>query len=360
MTDFYKIDSHKLIYHPDRVSAFLKGENIYPIYVEVSPNRSCNHRCNYCGLDFMKYENKQLNYNIFIKILDEIKKLGIKSIMYAGEGEPLINKWTSHMIIHTKNIGIDVALTTNSVFLKNSLIDIVLANSKWIKISLDAAKPETYSKIRNTKTDDFNVVIENISNAVKHKHRYSYDCTIGIQMVLLPENWGEVISLANMSKNIGVDYFVVKPYSQHIMSKKNKYYKIYTDDDNEYFNHIKNKFDSMSDDNFNAILRINSINEYISEEKEYKECLALSFWSYISTDGSVWGCSCYLGDERFYYGNINYQTFEEIWKSQKREKSLQWVKENLNVSLCRINCRMDEINTYLWKLKNPPKHVNFI
>ncbi|MBE9532248.1 MAG: radical SAM protein, partial [Proteobacteria bacterium] len=35
--DKYKIDSHKLIYHVERTNEWLSGEDIYPIYVEMSP-----------------------------------------------------------------------------------------------------------------------------------------------------------------------------------------------------------------------------------------------------------------------------------------------------------------------------------
>jgi len=35
--DEYRIDSHKLIFHVDRVASWLKGADIYPIYMEVSP-----------------------------------------------------------------------------------------------------------------------------------------------------------------------------------------------------------------------------------------------------------------------------------------------------------------------------------
>lgn len=44
MKDKFRIDSHKLIFHPKRVSNFLdafgnweKEKEIYPIYVEFSP-----------------------------------------------------------------------------------------------------------------------------------------------------------------------------------------------------------------------------------------------------------------------------------------------------------------------------------
>ncbi|MFH1305232.1 MAG: SPASM domain-containing protein, partial [Candidatus Omnitrophota bacterium] len=68
----------------------------------------------------------------------------------------------------------------------------------------------------------------------------------------------------------------------------------------------------------------------------------------------------YLGDERFLYGNIYENTFREIWEGEKRRRSLRWVENELDTAKCRINCRMDEVNRYLWELRNPSKHVNFI
>ena len=112
-----KIDGHKLIYHIDRVARWLKGEEIYPIYVEVSPFGGCNHRCKFCALDYLGYEPEFLKTDLFLDILTEMGELGVKSIMYAGEGEPLLHRDINKIISHTKKVGIDVAITTNGVLL---------------------------------------------------------------------------------------------------------------------------------------------------------------------------------------------------------------------------------------------------
>ncbi len=94
--------------------------------------------------------------------------------------------------------------------------------------------------------------------------------------------------------------------------------------------------------------------------RDYQHCLALPFWSYLDAGGNIWGCSMYMGDDKFLYGNIYENSFQEIWEGEKRMESLQWVDQELDTNQCRVNCRMDKINRYLWELNNPSAHVNFI
>ena len=354
--DKYKIDSHKLNYHPDRVSAWLKGENVYPIYMEMSPVGACNHRCVFCGLDFMGYKNRKLEMPMLKKIIPELGQLGLKSIMHGGEGEPLLHKDFNEIVELTVNSGIDVALTTNGVLLKKSVANEIVKHCKWIKVSINAGTAETYSKIHRTKPEDFNMVIENMAYASELKKKHKYTCTLGMQIILLPENRDEIENLAKTAKNIGVDYLVVKPYSQHTQSETELYKDIkYTND-----TALADALRQYNGNNFSVIFRLNTMKKWDESKRSYKCCLALPFWSYIDSGGNVWGCSMFLNDERFLYGNVYENSFREIWEGELRKKSMKMIREAFDISGCRINCRMDEINRYLWELTNPNEHVNFI
>ena len=354
--DKYRIDSHKLLYHVPRVHEWMEGQNIYPIYMEVSPSGACNHRCTFCGLDFMEYQNRHLDADILMERISEMAKLGLKSIMFAGEGEPFLHKKMMEIISHTKHAGIDVALTTNAVLLNKARAEAVLGNTEWIKVSINAGTAETYSNIHSTKAADFDTVIQNMSNAAKINKDNNFNCTLGMQMLLLPENTKEAVKLAGIARDIGMDYLVVKPYSQHLLSKTSKYRDI------KYSDHIDlaEELKEYNTDQFSVIFRTRTMKKWDEDSRTYKRCLALPFWSYMDAGGGIWGCSVFLGDDRFYYGNINENSFQEIWEGEKRQESLRWVAEELDTSSCRTNCRMDEINRYLWELKNPPDHVNFI
>ncbi len=324
--------------------------------MELSPVGFCNHRCIFCGLDFMGYQNRKLDIEMLRKRVPELGKVGVKSIMYAGEGEPFLHKDFSEIVDLTVKNNIDVAITTNGVLLKKELSENILGKTKWIKVSINAGAAKTYSKIHATQEKDFDIVIENLANAVKIKKQNNYYCTLGMQIILLPENRNEIEQLAEIAKEIGMDYLVVKPYSQHTQSDTKIYENIKYKEDL----HLAESLKKYNSSDFSVIFRLNTMKKWDNSEREYDSCSALPFWSYIDAGGNVWGCSMFLGDKRFLYGNVNKNSFEEIWSSEKRKEALEIFENKFDISTCRINCRMDEVNKYLWELKNPNEHVNFI
>ncbi|MBI5237210.1 MAG: radical SAM protein [Deltaproteobacteria bacterium] len=354
--DPFRIDSHKLMYHVDRLRDWLSDKDIYPIYMEVSPAGACNHRCTYCALDYMGYKPRFLEGALLKKRITELSSVDIKSIMFAGEGEPLLHKDIASIINHTKDSGIDAAVTSNGVLLTERLINECLSSITWIKISINAATAKTYAAIHRTREDDFERVIDNIARAVRFRNKEGLKTTIGMQLILLPENAEEAAPLAMKAKDIGADYLVIKSYSQHLKSITRKYngirYSPYYD--------LSEKLKKIEDERFKVIFRLNAMRKLDEAEKPYGRCLAIPFWAYIDSCGGVWACSAHLGDERFCFGNIHENTIKEIWGGEKRKKALEYAANGLDIKDCRMNCRMDEVNRYLWDLKNPPAHVNFI
>ncbi len=364
MADKYSIDSHKLIYHPTRVSKWYEAKDdwealkkIYPIYVEISPYGGCNHRCTFCALDYMGYENIGLEFDILKSTISNMAKNGVKSVMFAGEGEPLLFKNLDLIVEHCKKEGIDSSLTTNFVPLNKNNIQKCIENCSWIKVSLNAGTAKTYAEVHQTKEIDFDRVMSNLTYALEYRAENKLDCTVGVQMLLLPENKDEAKILALKCKEMGVDYLVVKPYSQHLSSDTHKYENI----DYSKMMDIQEDLESLSDDNFSVVFRANTMNKHIKKKQSYDKCYSTPFfWGYIAADGKVFGCSAYLGKDEFCYGNIYDNSFEDIWESDKRKQSYNYVKNELDIKNCRLNCRMDEVNRYLWDLKNPNAHVNFI
>ncbi len=351
-----KIDGHKLTYHIPRVNSWLNGDLIYPIYMEISPSGMCNHRCRFCALDFMGYKKSFLDADILAERFQEMGKLGVKSIMFGGEGEPLLHKRIGWLTQQASLANLDVAFTTNGVFLDKKKVHEILPHTEWIKVSCNAGTPGTYGTIHGTKAADFKKVIANLSYAAKYREKNNLSCVLGLQLLLLPENRQEVTTLASIARDIGIDYLVIKPYSHHPSSTTEYYRDISYEDSAEECAEAE----LLSTTNFSVIARLNTMKSWDTKSKTYTQCLGLPFWSYIDSAGNVWGCSAHLEDKKFLYGNIFQQNFQEIWEGEKRLDLLAWFDREFDASTCRLNCRMDKINHYLWELRHPPQHVNFI
>ncbi|MBU1340752.1 MAG: radical SAM protein [Proteobacteria bacterium] len=354
MNDKFRIDSHKLMYHVKRVSDWLDNKLVFPIYIEISPSGTCNHRCLFCSVDFMGFKKRFLDTAVLKQRIAEMGDLKVKSIMFAGEGEPFLHKDLPDIIVHTKNSGIDVAITTNGVLMRPAVLKKILPSTEWIKISLNAGTPATYEKVHRTAKKDFNTVISNITSALEIREKQKVPCVIGAQMLLIPENAAEVETLTRTLRDVGVDYLVIKPYTHHYRND-HEYAVSY-----EEFESIGEIIKSYNTEGFKVIFRANAMQKWDSKKRSYNQCHALPFWSYIDATGNVWGCSAHLLEQEFSYGSIMDQTFESIWTGEKRKKSLEWVTKTLDLKTCKFNCRMDEVNCYLHELKNLPEHVNFI
>jgi radical SAM protein with 4Fe4S-binding SPASM domain len=356
ITDEFRLDSHKLIFHPHRVVQWLVSETVYPLYMEISPSGACNHRCTFCAKDYRGYRPRFLQTGMLRERLAELASLGLKSVMYAGEGEPLLHRNIAGIVSHTRAVGIDVALTTNGVLLGPELSAQILPHMSWVKVSIDAGSPAGYAAIHRTDADDFNKVFANIEAAARLITTNGWSCTLGTQAILLPENATEIEALAARAKDSGARYLVLKPYSQHQKSHTCRY----ADIDYSPYLDLQERLERFNDADFSVIFRLNTFRKLQQRERGYGRCLALPFWSYVDAAGDVWGCSSYLGDERFLYGNIYAETFQSVWTGDRRRKSLEFVAAELDTEACRMNCRMDAINHYLWELTHPSGHVNFI
>lgn len=350
-----QIEGHKLMYHVNRVSKWQQGEKIAPIYVEIGPTSACNHRCVFCAFDYLRdKEKKYIDKDVLIKNLKSMADVGVKSIMFCGEGEPFAYPNIVEVCKKADEFGLDVAITTNGVLFTEDKFEI-LKYLKWIKMSVDSGTPENYAKIHGTEKEDFPKLLENLKKSCEYKKQNNLNCTIGCQSIVMDETIDDVENLIKEIKEFGLDYLVLKPYVKHPESK-NIHYLTAEDYDSKLMSLVakyKNK-------NFNIIYRRQSFKESEKSELDYPVCHGINFTALIDANGNVVPCSVFHNKKDFTYGNINNQTFEKIWKSNKRNEIMKKVYEKGNVN-CRNHCRLNFINQYLHKLKTKDiKHINFI
>lgn len=348
-----RMDSHKLIYHPDTVARWMKGDNIYPIEIEISPSGACNHRCVFCAVDYIGYQPDYLKKDIILRDISQMSKKGLKSVVCSGEGEPLLNKDMPDIANAIKACGIDVAMSSNGVLLTKEKAKDCLASFSWIRFSVASMDEVSYDEIQRGKPGDLHRVKENLEEAVRIKRDKKLRTTLGVQCLLLPDNMTQLPSMAKQLREIGVDYLTVKPYSQHLHSENS--FQI----DYQEMLSLEQEVNQYETEEFAVYFRAGAMKK-VHHEKCYPQCYGLPFMTHIDAKGNVWPCIAHIGTEELCYGNIYEQKFTDIWEGTKRQDVIQKLNALDINKVCREACRLDEINKYLNELKHPGEHVNFI
>lgn len=361
MVDKYLMDGHKLHWHLDRVTDWLNGKKIIPIHIDVGLSKGCNIRCHYCfgvlqGNFYRKGADTYFPRNPLLRYMREAGEVGVRSMGIIGEAEPTLNPNLYDAIIEGDKAGVDISLGTNGIlFDDGDKGEKALEHLKWIRFNISAASDESYRRLHGSK--DFAKAIEKIKFCVDTKRRKKLDVTIGLQMVLTPLDVNEAVPLAKLGKELGVDYLVIKQCSDTLASELGVYdklslYKNYTN--------VLKEAEAESTENYNVIPKWHKIRE--EGRRDYKQCLGPPFLLYSSGDGKLFPCGMFFTEkywDEFLMGDLIKDSFKDIIKSDRYWEVVERVK-NMGVSGCYAGCRTDAINSYLWKLKHPPKHVNFV
>lgn len=335
----------KIFSHMERMHKWWQGENIYPIAVELGPSGpvNCNNKCNFC-MHRSYYDSKaMMDFELYKRIIDELKKLDVKGMVFSSSGEPLTNPGIVAFITYTKKIGIDIGLVTNgTAWRKSGMIEAVARDVTWARTSLDAGTPETRAKIHGVSLEDFGRVLESLTMLANEKTRIKGMCHIGAQMVVTEENWWEVYEATRRVKETGIDYFQIKPVVFHPRDNKPQLSRRFWETAMVLIDATKQDFEEETFDVFVKYDQFDAIMAPDHEKSAYKECRA-NFFPVVEATGKIYHCSQTRGLPKFELGDLSQSTFKEIWNGERRKK----IVANIDVSKCQPICRCHWLNKML-------------
>lgn len=346
------IDFHKLQDHPGRVAEWQQQGDCFPIYVEIGLTNRCNHRCVFCALDWLERDGVDIDREVLVRALADMADHGVKSIMFAGEGESLLHRDAPLFIQTASSQGIKVAVTTNGVPMTPDKVETCLPHLSWIRFSVNAGTAEQYAAIHQAQASDFERVLANIRYAVEFKRKNNLKVDIGVQMLLLPEAHDGGLRLAKLVKEAGVDNFQLKPYSQH-PSSSNRYYLDY-----QQYLHLEPELKEFESDSFSVFFRSDTM-QRLADAADYGFCHGLPFFALVNAHGQIIPCNLFYNDPEFIYGDLSKNSFAEIWTGGQRKKVLEAMKRRHSKE-CRQGCRLDAINRYLQRVVSPEERDDFI
>lgn len=350
----YAFDSHKLIYHMDRVyDHYRDNKRIYPLHIDIGATKMCNAKCIYCYGIFQKMTGELIPRDVLVALFQDAPKLGIKSLTLTGDGEPTLNSAVYEAVEYGKRGGLDIGFATNGISLTSGKIKILLNSCTWLRFNLSAHDQLSYKTIHGV--DAWNKVQANIWETVRLKRELKSKCTIGLQMVLIPEAEASVLPESLFAIATGVDYFVIKQYSDPGCDKMSPF------DLNKYdeMQRLLKVAEGMSNEHTQIVPKFTTIEA--KGRRPYDHCVDCPLIFQISGSGKCYPCGYLFGDEEYCYGDLNKQSLKEILDSDRYWRIIHYMRHRFNVhTQCKGSCRHDKTNAFIWDYLHKPDHINFI
>lgn len=167
------------------------GVAVKPSYVRVILGNTCNLKCVMCPYHSAELKpthrtnffkgNKAMSWEMMQKLARECGEAKI-GILIGSIEEPILHPQLIEFVKLCRQQGVPtVHITTNGQLLDETCSEALLqAGLTSIDISIDAATPETYRKVRGS---DFNQVIFNVINFINIRNKLNINCEIRTSFV---------------------------------------------------------------------------------------------------------------------------------------------------------------------------------
>ncbi len=346
----------KIFRHAEKLEAIRNNMVTPPVYMRIKPINACNHHCSYCSYHDQdlklrtrfNYQDK-LPYEIMMALVEDILQMGVKAITFSGGGEPLLYPRINEAMAMLLDGGVDLSVITNGQLLKDQSA-CVLAQAKWVRISMDSCEASLYAKIRGIPASCFHEICDNIRNFSRIKNP---KCELGVNFVVTPVNAGQVTAMARLVKDLGANHIKVTAMVADNLDTVHEPFKA------QVIRDIQRAQDELEDGSFKVINKYEHDFEMNTLcRRGYSRCPIQQIVTVVAADANVYLCHDKAYTPGGELGDLNTQRFKEIWFSEAARKRFQTFDA---ASECRHHCVFDQrnklINDYL-DLNDD--HVNFI
>lgn len=362
------LDGTKIAWYLDRVKAWERGERIAPITIDMALTQACNYGCGFCYAKLQYNKPMRITKEIMYGFLEDCAGIGVQGISFVSDGESTLSPAYVPSIVRGSSLGLAMASGTHGGNLTHAQIDEILPHLTYLRFNFSGGEPHRYAEIMGVKEEDFHHVCANIRYAVERKRVLGLPVTIGMQMVLRPEDGDQVLPLAKLGRELRPDYLVIKHCSDDETGALGVDYAAYP----ALYDTLR-EAEGYSDESYQVVVKWSKITQL--GKRPYQRCYGPPFILQISGSGLVAPCGMLFNDKyaHFHIGNICETPFKDIWQSDRywevmRELgSDRFDAQKACGSLClqdRTNVALDEHKRGVRVLEEPvgrpPQHLAFI
>lgn len=313
-----------------------------PVVVELDPTSFCDLACPECISSSLLQQGKFTSERL-LELCDELVDAGVLAVILIGGGEPLIHPAIGEVIRRLAAGGISIGLTTNGTQIMRH-VDVIAEHVTWTRVSVDAATRETYGLIRphrggRTVFDDVVRGMECLAARKRGELGYSFLLVTrrAADGTVRTTNVQDVLPAARLAREIGCDYFEVKPeYDQ-------RHYLLAQPP--EVLSRLRRdlvELETLETEGF-SVVTPTTLGDVVDERardqpKEYSHCPSTDLRTLLTPTGA-YACPYHRGNPDARYGDPVTTSFAELWSGDQRQA------KNVDPRVsCRFHCIRHESN----------------
>jgi len=202
--------------HYKAIMKWMNGETDYlppPVEGAIDPFAECNLRCEFCvGQRYLREHREEVSMRVLptdysLKLINFMKKWGVKGICFSGGGEPTLHPDFDKMLDCASD-GAEAAFASNIVRIPEKLAESIM-KCRWVGMSVDAHDRNSYEIIKGA--DKFNEVVVNILKLTNLRRTTNSKVALCYKMLMMPENVNHLHNACRLAKELGVQDFFVRP-----------------------------------------------------------------------------------------------------------------------------------------------------
>ena len=346
-----------------KVDQLLSGGNPSPVLVEVDPSNACNHGCVFCSSSYIHFpESRKLDtfsrtilpLDLMIRTFNEFDNMGVRAVTLTGGGDPTVNPNLKNIIEHTgNNTNLKLGLYSNGVlFEKYDLYESIVNHVTWVRVGVDAGNAEDYATIRQIKSNEWQMMLDNVQKLIETKKRLNSDITLGVGFVITESTVDQVIGFAETFADFDLDYCQYKTDCVNLQRWEEGYTR-----DFSLFDKIKDDLlvaENILGSKFHCKIEgMEDVLKGAEHLNHYEKCLGSQLQPCLGADGHVYVCPQLIGYKEYSYGSLYEKSFKEIWDDIGIRKSRMNKIENVDCfSNCTQLCKPHLSNKKIWDMYN--------
>lgn len=182
----------------------------FPISISIELTSRCNLACTMCSRTFnLPLEERDIDFEVFKKVINEGKEKGVEALLLYGCGEPLLHPKIVEMVKYCNFLGLKTHLATNATLLTEEISkNLIEAGLSFVIFGIDGATKDVYEKYRLGAR--YEQVVKNIKTFLGIKRRFNSGVFVEIQMIKMRENFKQIALFEKQWKIKGVNSIRIK------------------------------------------------------------------------------------------------------------------------------------------------------